>query len=49
MREVTCKHSEYGEDKWIDTIKKIWLDALAGNIKLPERLILLIRKVVCQH
>lgn len=48
------KHPEYGEDKWLDIIRKTWKKmsaegqqfALSGNIKLPEPLIPLIQKAV---
>lgn len=48
------RHGDYTEEKWIDIIRKTWGKmsgrahdfALAGNIRLPEPLVPLIRKAI---
>jgi hypothetical protein len=54
MLEFAEKHPEYGEEKWLDIVRKTWKKmsnnahdfALAGKITLPEPLIPLIQKAV---
>ncbi len=54
MLEFAGKHPEYGEEKWLDIVRKTWKKmsepaqqfALSGGVKLPEPLIPLIQKAV---
>jgi len=54
MLEFAGKHPEYGEEKWLEIIRKTWKKmsvrahqfALSGGIKLPEPLVPLIQKAV---
>ncbi len=54
MLEFAGKHPEYGEEKWLDIIRKTWKKmsdeahgfALSGKLTLPEPLIPLIQKAV---
>ena len=54
MLEFAGKHPEYGEEKWLDIVRKTWKKmsepaqqfALSGGVKLPEPLIPLNQKAV---
>lgn len=54
MLAFASKHPEYGEEKWLDIIRKTWKKmserahafALSGQLKLPEPLVPLITKAV---
>jgi hypothetical protein len=56
MLEFAGKHPEYGEEKWLDIVRKTWKKmsepaqqfALSGGVKLPEPLIPLIQKAVAE-
>lgn len=56
MLEFVDKHPEYSDEKWIDIMRKIWHKmsvraqqfALSGHIKLPKRLVTLIKKVATE-
>ena len=56
MLEFAGKHPEYGEEKWLDIIRKTWNKmsaaaqqfALSGAVQLPEPLIPLIQKAVAR-
>ncbi len=56
MQDFADKHPEYDEAKWIDIIRKTWRKmsdrahefALSGKLKLPEKLVPLIRKAVAE-
>lgn len=56
LLDFVAKHPEYSDDKWIDIMRKIWNKmsvraqqfALSGQVKLPESLVVLIKKAAAE-